>query len=126
MGTTFFNSAMKITSFAKPCLLIAFILAFPRPIFGQAGFDDDCVMLQGFYWESYRHGDANFKKFGDKKWYDIVRENAGAIRDGGFDLLFLSSKYSIAPPEDGLRHSTSFAIFGAERRRLLDLRQAPQ
>ena len=22
----------------------------------QAGFDDDRVMLQGFYWESYRHG----------------------------------------------------------------------
>ena len=29
-------------------------------VFAQAGFDDDRVMLQGFYWESYRHGTDRF------------------------------------------------------------------
>jgi len=48
----------------------------------QAGFGDDRVMLQGFYWESYRHGHPQrFPSFGDKRWYAIVRENAPAIRE---------------------------------------------
>lgn len=55
----------------------------------QAGFDDDRVLLQGFYWESYRHGDPKFPKLGDKKWYEIVRDNAGRIREGRFDLVWL-------------------------------------
>ena len=45
----------------------------------QAGFDDDRVMLQGFYWESYRHGDPHHPEFGNKKWYTIVGENAKQI-----------------------------------------------
>jgi len=53
----------------------------------QAGFDDDRVMLQGFYWESCRFG--NLPGWGSLKWYDIVRQNADAIRDGGFDLVWL-------------------------------------
>jgi alpha-amylase len=57
----------------------------------QAGFDDDRVMLQGFYWESHRHGDPDprFAKFGTKRWYQIVREQADTIRDGRFDLIWL-------------------------------------
>jgi alpha-amylase len=61
----------------------------PRPVVAQSGFDDDRVMLQGFYWESYRHGDPKFPQYGLKKWYDIVRVNAGTIRDGHFDLVWL-------------------------------------
>jgi hypothetical protein len=39
----------------------------------QAGFEDDRVMLQGFYWESYRHGHPEkFPAFGSKSWYRIV------------------------------------------------------
>jgi len=56
----------------------------------QAGFDDDRVMLQGFYWESYRHGNpGRFPQFGDKKWYVIVGENAETIRQARFDLIWL-------------------------------------
>jgi alpha-amylase len=56
---------------------------------GQAGFDDDRVMLQGFYWESYRHGRPEFPVFGNKRWYRIVEEQADTIRNGRFDLVWL-------------------------------------
>jgi alpha-amylase len=56
---------------------------------GQAGFDDDRVMLQGFYWESYRHGDPDHPEFADKKWYAMVREQAAVLRDARFDLVWL-------------------------------------
>jgi alpha-amylase len=56
----------------------------------QAGFDDDRVMLQGFYWESYRHGHPDkFPEFGQKRWYEIVRDQAWKIREGRFDLIWL-------------------------------------
>lgn len=58
--------------------------------FAQAGFDDDRVMLQGFYWESHRHGhQERFPQFGDKQWYEIIKEQAPAIRAGRFDLIWL-------------------------------------
>ena len=54
---------------------------------GQAGFNDDRVMLQGFYWESYRRGhQEKFPQFGSKRWYEIVKENASRIREARFDL----------------------------------------
>lgn len=70
-------------------LLIA--AAAPRLAPAQSGFDDDRVMLQGFYWESHRHGDPDprFAKFGTKRWYQIVKEQAGTIRDARFDLVWL-------------------------------------
>jgi alpha-amylase len=56
----------------------------------QSGFEDDRVMLQGFYWESYRHGrPVEFPNFGAKRWYDVVRDLAPTIRDGRFDLIWL-------------------------------------
>src|SRR5437764_5084765 len=56
----------------------------------QAGLDDDRVMLQGFYWESYRHGHSQkFPTFGSKLWYQIVREKAATIRAARFDLIWL-------------------------------------
>ncbi len=73
----------------KLLLLAAALLTVPRPALAQSGFDDPRVMLQGFYWESYRHGHPRFPQYGKKKWYDIVRENAGTIRDGRFDLVWL-------------------------------------
>jgi alpha-amylase len=65
------------------------LLDTPTPVQAQIKFDDDRVLLQGFYWESYRHGDPKFPKYGKKRWYDIVRERAGLIRDGRFDLVWL-------------------------------------
>lgn len=56
----------------------------------QAGFADDRVMLQGFYWESYRHGHPErFPELGNQLWYEIVANQAGAIRDAHFDLIWL-------------------------------------
>jgi alpha-amylase len=53
----------------------------------QAGFNDDRVMLQGFYWESHRHG--RDPRYGPKLWYQIVAEQASDIREGRFDLVWL-------------------------------------
>lgn len=58
---------------------------------GHAGFNDNRVMLQGFYWESCRHGYPDkFPQFGTETWYVIVEEQAGKIRDGRFDLIWLA------------------------------------
>jgi hypothetical protein len=68
---------------------MAALLGAAAPARAQAGFDDDRVMLQGFYWESYRHGHPDRFPFGDKHWYAIVAEQAGAIHDALFDLVWL-------------------------------------
>jgi alpha-amylase len=46
----------------------------------------DAVMLQGFHWRSH---DSAHPGAHAKSWYRIVRENAGAIRDAGFDYIWL-------------------------------------
>jgi alpha-amylase len=62
----------------------------PHPARAQAGLEDDRVMLQGFYWESYRHGHpAKFPRHGDKRWYRIIAEQAPAMREARFDLIWL-------------------------------------
>ena len=73
------------------CLFFAILLVFGQdPAFAQAGFADDRVMLQGFYWESYRHGHPRWAaQLGDKHWYEIVEEQAPAIREGRFDLIWM-------------------------------------
>lgn len=80
---------MKSLSHLVAAAIVAVAVAAPRPAVAQAGFDDDRVMLQGFYWESHRHGDPDFPKFGTKRWYQIVKEQADAIRHGRFDLVWL-------------------------------------
>lgn len=50
---------------------------------------DGRVMLQGFYWESYRHGHAGFEQFGTKRWYRVVTDLAPQIRQARFDLIWL-------------------------------------
>jgi len=78
----------KWTLFALAILVITLV---PRLSWGQAGFNDDRVMIQGFYWESCRHGDPDpkFSRFGTKRWYQIVKEQAETIHDGRFDLVWL-------------------------------------
>jgi alpha-amylase len=81
----------------KPKMLLQFflflainLLLYPLTLFAQAGLDDDRVMLQGFYWESYRHGSPErFPALGEKKWYEIVKAKAEEIHKGRFDLLWL-------------------------------------
>jgi alpha-amylase len=53
------------------------------------GLDDDRVMLQGFYWESSRHGYPNFPQFGDEHWYAIIKREAANIRAGRFDVIWM-------------------------------------
>ena len=68
---------------------VVFLLFINAVLVAQAGFNDDRVMLQGFYWESYRHGTDRFPEFGDQKWYDIVKSKASELREGRFDLIWL-------------------------------------
>lgn len=71
------------------CGVLLGLLCLPA-VYAQAGFEDDRVMLQGFYWESYRHGHpTRFPEYGDTTWYRIVTDNADAIRAARFDLIWL-------------------------------------
>jgi alpha-amylase len=63
------------------------VVTSPPTACAQAGFDDDRVMLQGFYWESHRHG--HVPEFGLKLWYQIVAEQVQTIPDARFDLIWL-------------------------------------
>jgi alpha-amylase len=80
-------------------LLIAVVIlvgstAFPaRRAHAQSGFDDDRVMLQGFYWESSRYGHPKFPEFGKQAWYQVVASQGPAIAAANFDLVWLP------PPE---------------------------
>ena len=75
----------------------------PDPVRAQAGFEDDRVMLQGFYWESYRHGHPEkFPSYGTKRWYQIVAEQAPTIRHARFDLIWLP------PPSFAGAHSAGY------------------
>jgi alpha-amylase len=80
---------MTRSTWPRWLLVVCFVAAVAGPAAAQSGFDDPRVMLQGFYWESYRHGDAKFPQYGTKRWYVIVKENADALRDGRFDLVWL-------------------------------------
>lgn len=71
------------------CVILAFCVWSRPPLRAQSGFDDGRVMIQGFYWESYRHGHPGYEGFGPRRWYTIVRESAEALREARFDLIWL-------------------------------------
>jgi alpha-amylase len=101
------------------------------PAWGQAGLEDDRVMLQGFYWESYRHGHPDrFPTLGQKHWYTIVGEEASRIREGLFDLVWLpppsyagnlSAGYN---PKELFRFDNSYGSFEEHRAMLEALLKA--
>jgi alpha-amylase len=79
------------------------IALHPEAVRAQASFEDDRVMLQGFYWESYRHGHPEkFPSYGAKRWYRIVGEQAPVVRQGRFDLIWLP------PPSFAGAHSAGY------------------
>lgn len=81
------------------------------PLLAQAGFDDDRVMLQGFYWESYRHGHAmRFPDFGQKTWYEILKEQAPAMRKARFDLVWLPPPSHAGPYSAGYNPKEYFNL----------------
>lgn len=88
----------------------------------QAGPGDDRVMLQGFYWESYRHGHPEkFSTYGDTQWYDLVRAQADAIRAARFDLVWLpppsyAGQYSAGyGPKEYFKLDNSYGSFQQQR-----------
>ena len=92
--------------------------------------DDGRVMLQGFYWESHRFGHPDrFPQLGTKRWYEIVRGDAGDIRQGRFDLIWLpppcyagdiSAGYN---PKQYFKLDNSYGSFDQQRALLTTLRQ---
>lgn len=70
-------------------IVIVSIATVAPPAYVQSGFDDDRVLLQGFYWESNRHGHERYPNYGSRHWYEVVRDVAPAIREGRFDLVWL-------------------------------------
>ena len=111
-------------------VLLLSLLACTVVLQAQAGFEDDRVMLQGFYWESYRHGHpANFPNYGDKHWYAIVQSVAAQIREGRFSLIWLpppsyagdlSAGYN---PKEYFRLDNSYGSFDEHRATLVALLQ---
>jgi alpha-amylase len=102
----------------------------PQSVRGQSGFDDDRVMLQGFYWESYRHGHPEkFASFGNRGWYRIVQEQAGAIHAARFDLIWLpppsfAGRYSAGyDPREYFNLANSYGSFDEHRSMLTTLLQ---
>src|SRR5271165_4001003 len=85
-------------------------------------------MLQGFYWESYRHGHPEkFPDYGGKSWYQIVEEQAPAIRAGRFDLIWLlppsfAGQYSAGyDPKEYFNLANSYGDFSAHKSMLAAL-----
>jgi alpha-amylase len=79
----------KHVFFLNIFLVILLLMAITISVYAQGGLEDDRVMLQGFYWESYRHGHTDFPQFGEKNWYQIVTDLAPDMREARFDLIWL-------------------------------------
>jgi alpha-amylase len=108
-----------------PCLVSATIL------FAQAGFEDDRVMLQGFYWESYRHGHpTQFPSYINQRWYAIVQSVAPAILEGRFDLIWMpppsfAGELSVGyNPKEYFRLDNSYGTLAEHRAALETLLQS--
>jgi alpha-amylase len=108
----------------KLCVtLLALLLCLSwAPAWAQSGFEDDRVMLQGFYWESYRHGHPDkFPTYGTEVWYEIVKQQANRIRGGRFDLIWLpppsyAGQFSAGyNPKEYFRLDNSYGTFQQHR-----------
>ncbi len=123
--------SMKLKKFVLESvllLLVASITFSAIQVYAQGGFDDDRVMLQGYYWESYRHGHPEkFPSYIDKKWYVIVKENANRIREGRFNLIWLpppsyAGKYSAGyNPKEYFNLGNSYGSHNQHRAMLKEL-----
>jgi alpha-amylase len=106
--------------------LLVIVLCFSwTSAWSQAGLEDDRVMLQGFFWESYRHGHPEkFPNLGSKGWYEIVKEQADTIREGRFDLVWLpppsyAGDYSAGyDPREYFKFENSYGAFKQHREML--------
>ena len=121
---------MKLSPRHFPRLLVLTLLLTLRlPAFAQAPLNDGRVMLQGFYWESHRFGHVDrFPQLGTKHWYEVVRGDADAMRQGRFDLVWLpppcyagdiSAGYN---PKQYFKLDNSYGSFEQQRALLTTLR----
>jgi hypothetical protein len=63
-------------------IILLSVFACASALLAQAGFEDDRVMLQGFYWESYRHGHPEkFPNYGDKQLVATMRSRKDLPRE---------------------------------------------
>lgn len=114
-------NGVMVRRLARLAVLLMLLFAHAASM-GQAGFGDDRVMLQGFYWESHRHGYPDrFPQYGDRRWYEIVAAQAPVIRAGRFDLIWLpppswagagSAGYN---PKELFRLDNSYGSFQQQR-----------
>ena len=111
-------------------ILLLCVLAGAATLLAQAGFEDDRVMLQGFYWESYRHGyPAKFPGYGEQHWYAIVQSVAAQIHDGRFSLIWMpppsyAGEFSAGyNPKEYFRFDNSYGTFDEHRAALQVLLQ---
>ncbi|MFN6338268.1 MAG: alpha-amylase family glycosyl hydrolase [Cyanobacteriota bacterium] len=105
-------------------LPVLVVLAAPLPAAARGPWNDGRVMLQGFYWESYRHGWARFPRLGQTRWYEVVRAKVPEIAAGRFDLIWLPPAVDAGELSAGYNPKRYFKFansYGgeAEQRRLL-------
>ena len=87
---TAFRHAKPRNPLLTAVAVLSLLFALAGVLLAQSGFNDDRVMLQGFYWESYRQGHpADFPGQGTQLWYDTIKSEAPAIADANFDLIWL-------------------------------------
>ncbi len=71
-------------------VLVSLLVSGAENLQAQARLDDDRVMLQGFYYESYRFGHTDrFPSLGSQGWYQIVQAKIPDIASANFDLVWL-------------------------------------
>jgi len=111
-------------------VVLCLLIALSGSLQAQSGFGDDRVMLQGFYYESYRHGHPDkFPNQGDKLWYEIVKSQATAIAGANFDLVWLPPPSYAGPfsagynPKQYFRLDNSYGSFAQHRAALVALLQ---
>lgn len=83
------------------CLLVLLHFVASDPTFGQGGYNDDRVMIQGFMWESHQQGKQKgeggyeYEVDWKHKWYSHVKGKVDELSDAKFGLIWLP------PPSQG-------------------------
>jgi alpha-amylase len=99
------------------CALALSPLSSILPAQAQANFDDDRVMLQGFFWESHRYGKPGFPQASQSSWYDYVKTKVPAIAAGRFNLIWLPPPSYAGPVNAGYSPKQYFNLntsYGSE------------
>jgi alpha-amylase len=83
------------------CVLVLLCAVTAAPVWGQGGYNDDRVMIQGFMWESHQEGKQQgqggyeYEVHWKDKWYDHVKSEVSELAEAKFNLIWLP------PPSPG-------------------------